>query len=133
MELLPPPSLMRPIVTGDSVAGWGLPSALLAPAVPDNVDTAVTVRTAEARRPLVATLRVMLLDRLIASDLSTVPPWGAGGDTSRALRSQQAPRGLRPKRVYRLVILVVNITQQFQNLLAGRSTWPVGSTSIVID
>ncbi len=80
MELLPPPSLIRPIVTAGNVAGWAVPSALLAPAVPTPDTRAVdTVMTPAASKPVAKTLLAFPPDRPIAPVVSTVSSLGTWG------------------------------------------------------
>src|SRR5271165_4845012 len=104
MELPPPPSLIRPIVTAGNVAGCAVPSALLAPAVPrptTAVDTVATVMTPAASKPVAKTRLAFLLDRPIAPVLSTVSSLGIRGRRRCSRPAAAAPR-LRLKRGYHL-------------------------------
>src|SRR5271163_243866 len=94
MELLPPPSLIRPIVTAGNVAGWAAPSALLAPAVPapnTTVDSVAAVMTPAASKPVAETLFALPPVRPIAPDTSTCFLLGDRGAKSVLITRRSGP------------------------------------------
>src|SRR5580698_9069786 len=109
MALLPPPSVIMPMVTVDWVAASGFSAvAAAAPAVPTPTPTTVADKVAVVMEAIPSMLRPTALafvlprrcspDRLIAPAVSTVPPWGSGGGNC-AHEAAPSPRKLRQKRI----------------------------------
>jgi hypothetical protein len=94
MELLPPPSLMRPMVTGAKVAGCAAPSGLLAPAAPTPtiaVETVAAIMTPAASSPVAKTFLPFPPVRRIAPVLSTVFLLGDQGTMSVLVTNRSGP------------------------------------------
>src|SRR5580698_26904 len=114
MALLPPPSVIMPMVTVDWVAASGFSvDAAAAPAEPTPAPTTVADRVAVVMAATPSRLRPAALafalprrrspDRLIAPAVSTVPPWGSGGGNCAHEAAPSPPEvATKEDTVYRL-------------------------------